>query len=96
MGEHTALLRTVDWIAFAPAEHIEADLALFRGRTAQYIFISSATSAYQTPPRSCDGIYAVVQPILGIFAGKLPVKSGCCELIWEEDFDDGGTAITHL
>jgi nucleoside-diphosphate-sugar epimerase len=38
----------VDWIAFTP-EHIEADLDLFRNRTDQYIFISSA-SAYQTPP----------------------------------------------
>ncbi|MFZ0547130.1 MAG: SDR family oxidoreductase [Candidatus Promineifilaceae bacterium] len=39
----------VNWIAFTP-EHIETDLSLFRGRTNQYIFISSA-SAYQTPPR---------------------------------------------
>ena len=38
----------VDWIAFTP-DHVELDLALFRERTAQYIFISSA-SAYQTPP----------------------------------------------
>jgi nucleoside-diphosphate-sugar epimerase len=38
----------VDWIAFT-LPHIEADLAVFRGRTDQYIFISSA-SAYQTPP----------------------------------------------
>jgi nucleoside-diphosphate-sugar epimerase len=38
----------VNWIAFT-TDHIEADLALFRGRTGQYIFISSA-SAYQTPP----------------------------------------------
>jgi len=38
----------VDWIAFTPA-HVEADLDLFRGRTGQYLFISSA-SAYQTPP----------------------------------------------
>jgi len=37
----------VDWIAFEPA-HIERDIALFRGRTRQYIFISSA-SAYQKP-----------------------------------------------
>src|SRR5229473_6758172 len=37
----------VDWIAFTPA-HIERDLELFRGRTRQYIFISSA-SAYQKP-----------------------------------------------
>lgn len=40
----------VDWIAFAP-DRIEADLDLFRGRTDQYVFISSA-SAYQTPPAS--------------------------------------------
>ena len=38
----------VDWIVFTP-EHLEADLALLRGRTDQYVFISSA-SAYQTPP----------------------------------------------
>ncbi len=37
----------VDWIAFAPAD-IERDLELFRGRTRQYVFISSA-SAYQKP-----------------------------------------------
>jgi nucleoside-diphosphate-sugar epimerase len=40
----------VDFIAFTP-EQIEADIALFRGRTQQYVFISSA-SAYQTPPAS--------------------------------------------
>lgn len=38
----------VDWIAFVP-EHIENDIKLFSGRTAQYVFISSA-SAYQKPP----------------------------------------------
>jgi nucleoside-diphosphate-sugar epimerase len=38
----------VDWVAFTPA-HVRADLDLFRGRTGQYVFISSA-SAYQTPP----------------------------------------------
>lgn len=37
-----------DFVAFTP-EHIATDLELFRDRTAQYIFISSA-SAYQTPP----------------------------------------------
>ena len=40
----------VDWIAFEP-DHIETDLELFRDRTGQFIFISSA-SAYQTPPVS--------------------------------------------
>jgi len=37
----------VDWIAFTPAQ-IERDIRLFRGRTHQFVFISSA-SAYQRP-----------------------------------------------
>jgi nucleoside-diphosphate-sugar epimerase len=37
----------VQWIAFAPAE-VRRDLELFRGKTHQYIFISSA-SIYQKP-----------------------------------------------
>jgi len=37
----------VDWIAFTPAQ-VERDIRLFRDRTDQYIFISSA-SAYQKP-----------------------------------------------
>jgi nucleoside-diphosphate-sugar epimerase len=49
LGDHR-FDAVVDWIAFSP-EHIEAALALFRGRTHQYVFISSA-SAYQTPPAS--------------------------------------------
>jgi nucleoside-diphosphate-sugar epimerase len=38
----------VNWIAYTP-EDIERDLALFKGRTGQYVFISSA-AAYQKPP----------------------------------------------
>jgi len=38
----------VDWVAYTPA-HLQADIDLFRGRTGQFVFISSA-SAYQTPP----------------------------------------------
>lgn len=37
----------VDWIAYTP-EDVQKDIDLFKGRTGQYIFISSA-SAYQTP-----------------------------------------------
>ncbi|PPK92489.1 nucleoside-diphosphate-sugar epimerase [Kineococcus xinjiangensis] len=37
-----------DFVAFTP-EHVASDVELFRGRTGQYVFISSA-SAYQTPP----------------------------------------------
>ena len=39
----------VDWIAYT-LEDVERDLALFRGRTKQYVFISSAT-VYEKPPR---------------------------------------------
>ncbi len=39
----------VDWIAFAPHD-IERDLRLFRDKTDQFVFISSA-SAYQKPPK---------------------------------------------
>lgn len=38
----------VDFVAFTAA-HVRADVELFRGRTGQYVFISTA-SAYQTPP----------------------------------------------
>ena len=38
----------VDWVAYTPG-HVRADIAAFRGRAGQYVFISSA-SAYQTPP----------------------------------------------
>src|ERR1035437_7877150 len=45
--EHEVFDAVVDWIAFTPAD-IERDLKLFRGRTRQFVFISS-TSAYQKP-----------------------------------------------
>jgi nucleoside-diphosphate-sugar epimerase len=38
----------VDWIAFT-TEDIERDIRLFRGKTGQFVFISSA-SAYEKPP----------------------------------------------
>ena len=48
----------VNWIAFTPA-HIQTDLDLFRGRTGQYVFISSA-SAYQTPPATVPTLESTV------------------------------------
>jgi nucleoside-diphosphate-sugar epimerase len=45
--EYESFDAVVDWIAFTPAD-IERDLELFRGRTRQFVFISS-TSAYQKP-----------------------------------------------
>jgi nucleoside-diphosphate-sugar epimerase len=47
IGGHT-FDAVVDWVAFT-TEHVHTDIELFRGRTGQYVFISSA-SAYQTPP----------------------------------------------
>jgi nucleoside-diphosphate-sugar epimerase len=47
LGDHRFDV-VVDWIAFVPS-HIEQDIETFRGRTEQFVFISSA-SAYQTPP----------------------------------------------
>lgn len=47
LGDHR-FDAVVEWVGFTP-EHVEADLELFRGRTAQYVFISSAT-VYQRPP----------------------------------------------
>jgi nucleoside-diphosphate-sugar epimerase len=38
----------VDWVAFTP-DQVRQDIGLFRGRTGQYVFISTA-SAYQKPP----------------------------------------------
>jgi nucleoside-diphosphate-sugar epimerase len=38
----------VDFVAFTP-EHVRNDIEIFRERTGQYVFISTA-SAYQTPP----------------------------------------------
>jgi nucleoside-diphosphate-sugar epimerase len=45
--EGEAFDAVVDWIAFTPAD-IERHFKLFRGRTRQFVFISS-TSAYQKP-----------------------------------------------
>jgi len=39
----------VEWVAFTP-EQVKTDIELFRNRSRQYVFISSA-SAYQKPPR---------------------------------------------
>ncbi len=48
--DHHSFDAVVEFIAFTP-DQVEADLDLFRGKTGQYIFISSA-SAYQKPVRS--------------------------------------------
>ena len=76
----------VDWIAYA-APDIERDLALFRGLTRQFIFISSA-SAYQKPPAH----YLITEstPLRNPYWEYSRNKIACEELLlraWrEEDF----------
>src|ERR1039457_4077233 len=76
----------VDWIAFTPA-HIERDLNLFRGRTAQYLFISSA-SAYQKP----SGYYLITEstplanPYWQYSRDKIACEDRLMRAYREEDF----------
>lgn len=75
----------VDWIAFTP-EHINADLELFRDRTAQYIFISSA-SVYQTPP----GLLPVTEstPLRNPFWAYSRAKIACEERLMKAYREEG-------
>jgi nucleoside-diphosphate-sugar epimerase len=76
----------VDWIAFAP-EDIERDLSVFRGRTKQFVFISSA-SAYQKPP--VNYIITESTPLDNPFWDYSRNKIACEEMLMkayhEEDF----------
>lgn len=67
----------VNWIAFIP-EHVQNDIDLFRGKTKQYIFISSA-SVYQKPPTS--HIITESTPIVNPFWGYSRDKIACEELL---------------
>ena len=76
----------VDWIAFTP-EHIETDLALFRGRTGQYVFISSA-SAYQKPPAGLPITESTVlaNPFWGYSRAKIACEERLIRAYREDDF----------
>jgi len=83
--EDTMFDAVVDWIAFTPA-HVERDLALFRGRTRQYIFISSA-SAYQKPP----GHYLITEstPLANPYWQYSRDKIACEELLMKAYREEG-------
>jgi nucleoside-diphosphate-sugar epimerase len=76
----------VNWVAYRP-EDIERDLMLFRGRTRQYVFISSA-SVYQKPPRH----YIITEstPLYNPHWGYSQAKIACEERLMqayrEEDY----------
>jgi nucleoside-diphosphate-sugar epimerase len=67
----------VNWVAFTPP-HVQADVDLFRGRTGQYVFISSA-SAYQTPPARLPVVEST--PLRNPFWQYSRDKIGCENLL---------------
>jgi nucleoside-diphosphate-sugar epimerase len=75
----------VNWIAFTP-EQIERDVRLFRGRTRQYVFISSA-SAYQKPAAH----YLVTEstPLANPFWQYSRDKIACEERLMQAYREDG-------
>lgn len=75
----------VDWIAFEPA-HVERDIALFAGRTRQYIFISSA-SAYQKP--ATDYLITESTPLANPYWTYSQQKIACEERLLREYRDNG-------
>ena len=75
----------VDWVAFTP-EHVRADIELFRGRTRQYVFISSA-SAYQTPPARVPVVEST--PLANPFWQYSRDKIACEDLLMEAYRSDG-------
>ncbi|HEX9952934.1 MAG TPA: SDR family oxidoreductase [Rubricoccaceae bacterium] len=75
----------VDWVAFSP-EHVETDLDLFRGRTGQYVFISSA-SAYQTPPAALPVVEAT--PLDNPFWAYSRAKIACEDRLFRAFHDEG-------
>ncbi|MDT0164401.1 SDR family oxidoreductase [Actinotalea sp. AC32] len=75
----------VDWVAFTP-EHVRADVDLFRGRTGQYVFISSA-SAYQTPPQRVPVVESA--PLRNPYWEYSRNKIACEDLLVREYRDTG-------
>ena len=75
-----------DFIAFTP-QHIETDLELFRGRTGQYLFISSA-SAYQTPPTTLPVTEAAIldNPVWQYSRDKAACEARLARAYREEKF----------
>jgi nucleoside-diphosphate-sugar epimerase len=79
----------VNWIAYTRAD-VERDIALFLGRTAQYVFISSAT-VYEKPPR--DPLITESCPLGNPFWQYARDKIAC-ELLLNEAFREKGFPAT--
>ncbi len=85
----TAWDAVVDFLAYVPAD-IERDLRLFRGRTGQLVFISSA-SAYQRPVTH----YLVTEstPLANPFAEYSRNKIACEERLTQAHREEGFPAV---
>jgi nucleoside-diphosphate-sugar epimerase len=81
----------VDWIAYTPQD-IERDIALFRGRTRQFVFISSA-SAYEKPPKN----YLITEetPLSNPFWQYSRDKIACETMLMDE-YRNGGFPVTII
>lgn len=75
----------VDWIAFN-TEHVKTDLRLFKGKTKQYIFISTA-SAYQKPVNNF--IITEETPLDNPYWDYSQDKIACEELLFDEFINNG-------
>ncbi|MGI6084917.1 MAG: SDR family oxidoreductase [Acetivibrionales bacterium] len=75
----------VDWIAYT-TEHVKTDLRLFKGKTKQYIFISTA-SAYQKPVKNF--IITEETPLDNPYWDYSRDKIACEELLFNEYRNNG-------
>ncbi len=85
LGDHVFDV-VVDWIAFTP-DHVSVDIELFKGRTQQYLFISSA-SAYQKPPQHYI-ISEATTPLDNPYWQYSRDKIACEQLLMEERAKSG-------
>jgi nucleoside-diphosphate-sugar epimerase len=79
----------VDWIAFTP-DQVQRDIDLFRGRTSQYIFISSAT-VYHKPPTTLP--ITESSPLGNPFWQYAQNKLACEELLTDAYRREGFPAV---
>lgn len=79
----------VNWIAYTP-EDVERDIKLFKGRTKQYIFISSA-SVYQKPPS--HPVITESTPLYNPYWDYSRDKIACEELL-NQEYRENGFPIT--
>lgn len=79
----------VDWIAFTK-DHVERDVSLFKGKTKQYVFISSA-SAYHKPILQ----YPITEemPLYNPYWGYSDNKRVCEEYLKKQDAKDFAVTI---